>query len=944
MKQLRSLTLLLWAGLCTALPLTAATPLTFAVSNKGMHIRAGELGELILPAPALTTSKDDHKGQSPAVTVENATTLLARYPSGSTLRISINNDEITYSYADMPPEAIALRFTTRLPINLNRGGRYVLGDKSGEFPAAFSNQNIASATASQLDIIHPLGQGLHISTPESYHLLQDNRAWNWNIFAWIYVHNLSARRPSHQFSFKVSLLADQNPVDASLRFLVDRFGQSARVDFPEKVRDERELLTDVDRQHEILGTYTGPELDAYGGILGSREKYGLKKTGYFHTARISQRPDVQVFVTPEGNAFFQLAVCSVTRNNDFTIVKGRERIYEWLPAKDDPVWLTAWYDGNPESGIFSFHIANWIRKYQHPFSQEEWTGQAVKRLRAWGFNSIGPYSAFPRILPQLKELQFPTVGQLPTLDRKEGYYLPDRLGAHYVMDPFAPGIEKALDELFAKTIALDAKNPLIIGYFQGNEQHFEHIPQVVLAYKASEVPAKAGLVASLRHKYNADITAFNAAWDPPKSIATFDDIGDAQLFIRTDAAARDMREFLQLYLDSYYAMVRRVFKKHSPDHLLLGSRFTPRTANNEDVVRIAGKYNDVVSVNYYTYGIEKPFLRKIHEWSGGLPVILSEWFYSSTERGLGAHTEVANQEERALAYRNYVEQGASLGFVIGSQWFIYFDQVITGRHFEGFNGEAMNTGLVDVADRPYEQLVAAARTSNSRVYDIHFGNEPPFAWDDPRFSGQSGGESKVATIPRALPGLRFDTTTTNWPGRPAIQIGTDRLAIGTPNPDFNGDFRLCWDDEFLHMLIEVKDPTPNQNTRPPAKYWKGDCVELFIGSRNPDQGGSLQYSDRQILIGTGRDPGVHILNHPDDGHHCRVQVTRSVSADGYTVRAEIPWEVLGIQPRAEMEFLFDLALVNSDDGEVRLQQLVWNGTEHNAGDRGSWGRARLVVN
>ena len=44
------------------------------------------------------------------------------------------------------------------------------------------------------------------------------------------------------------------------------------------------------------------------------------------------------------------------------------------------------------------------------------------------------------------------------------------------------------------------------------------------------------------------------------------------------------------------------------------------------------------------------------------------------------------------AYRNYVEQSAATGYVVGIQWFLALHQACTGRFFEGFNGEAANTG------------------------------------------------------------------------------------------------------------------------------------------------------------------------------------------------------------------------------------------------------------
>ena len=93
-----------------------------------------------------------------------------------------------------------------------------------------------------------------------------------------------------------------------------------------------------------------------------------------------------------------------------------------------------------------------------------------------------------------------------------------------------------------------------------------------------------------------------------------------------------------------------------------------------------------------------------------------------------------NQTERGLAYRNYVEQSAATGHVVGIEWFLALDQACTGRFFEGFNGEAANTGLVNVADRPYREFLTEVMKTNESVYDVLLGSRPPFAFNDPRFA------------------------------------------------------------------------------------------------------------------------------------------------------------------------------------------------------------------
>ncbi len=932
--------LLFLLGLCATLSLPAQG-LKLSLSEKGAVVNAGALGSFTVPPPSIDTA--DKKELKPTYALDASGGAQATYPNGFVLKIAVSNADksITYSFDAAPENATALKFHTLFPINLNQGGRFALGNKSGEFPATKAGQFLADGDASHLDIIHPLGEGIRFSTPAVYQQLQDNRTWGWNVFAWVYRYDLKRYPGKTSFSFKVSPLAATPSADnapAERKYLVDRYGQSVRKNYPGKVTSDDELKADIGAQKAALGTYQGPALDTFGGLAGSGEKLGLEATGFFHTAEFAK--DRHVLVTPEGNAFFQLGVCGITNTDDYTTVKGREKIYEWVPSAKDGRWTTAWRNNRPDWGVFSFQIANWIRKYGKPYSIEEWTSQTVERLRVWGFNSAG---AFGGHVPTFRSLNFPSVSFLPSGKDQGVRYLPDRVGAAEVMDPFAPGFEDALDKAFAGPVAARASDPLLIGYFLGNEQHFENLPKIVPAYKASKVPAKAKLVETLRAKYG-DIAAFNTAWSPSKPFASYDEAGEEPLFIRTDAASADMRAFLRLYLESYYDGIRRAFKKHDPNHLLIGSRLTPHTANNEDVVRIGGKYLDVVSVNYYTYGIEKDFIKRIYDWSGRRPMIFSEWYYSSTEQGLGGGKEVKDQAERGLGYRNYIEQSAATGMVVGSQWFIYSDQSLTGRFFEGFNGEGNNTGLVDVTDRPYYPLVNAARETHARIYDVILNGAPPYTLADARFSGQGAGAAKIVAVPPAMPGLQFNGSTTNWPGRPAEPIGANRVMIGNLNPKLGGAFRLCWDDKTLHFLIQVKDPTPGKNARMPKAYWSGDAIELFIGSKNLKEGGNLQFSDRQVLIGTGETPGVFVVDHPNAGNACRVLVVNEVAGDGYTLQVELPWTVLGIEPKTGMELLFDVAIDNSDDGEARHQQLVWSGTGKNSGDRGAWGRARLVEN
>jgi len=189
-----------------------------------------------------------------------------------------------------------------------------------------------------------------------------------------------------------------------------------------------------------------------------------------------------------------------------------------------------------------------------------------------------------------------------------------------------------------------------------------------------------------------------------------------------------------VFLEEYFRLISESFRRHDPHHLLLGCRLQPGTINNEQLCRIAGKYVDVMSFNYYTMGVDKEFLRRIYGWTGGRPMMMSEFYWgASKESGLAGGREVATQKERGLAYRNYVEQCASLGFVVGIEWFTLIDQSVTGRWFQGYDGERANTGVLAVTDRPWQPMLAEMIKTNYGIYEVLLGREKPFVSNDPRF-------------------------------------------------------------------------------------------------------------------------------------------------------------------------------------------------------------------
>jgi len=924
--------------------LAQPVPPAFSLAEKGAAINVAGSGRFTLEAPTLSVA--GAKDERPSYALAGDGTAKATYPSGMSLvyGVEAGGEKLTVRFAGGSANSSSLKFTMGLPIKFNQGGRYGFSpEKLKPFPVEPAAQIDGQASGASFTMFDPLDAGFTLSTPFGLHQLQDNRAKGWGS-SYVYMLYADIKGKSEgvlTFTLKPPASVGVAAAGAPRKFLVDRYGQSARKDYPGKVKSDDELRQDIEIQRAALPAPGGPAKDVFGGLAGSGETYGLKKTGFFHVGLAGDR---QVLVTPDGNAFFHVAVCGLVNGDDYTLVKGRENTYEWLPDTTGE-FATAWRPQTP--GVLSFQVANWIRKFGKPYDVNEWLTQSITRLRAWGFNSLG---AFSQINDTIRGLGVPYTGGLPIENAKGAKVLPDQIGASKLIDPFAPETVAALDKAFGERLPAQASNPLIIGFFLGNEQHFEILPRLIPTYK-SNVAAKLRLVRMLQEKYG-DIAAFNAAWNPAKPFADFEELKDASLFVRTDAGAADMNAFQKLYLETYYALVHDTFKKYDTNHMLIGSRWTPATAGNEDVVRIGGKYLDVVSINYYTHGIDKDFLAKAHEWSGGRPIILSEWHYGSIANGLGgAAVEVKTLADRGRAYRNYVEQSASLSFIVGSEWFIYADQSITGRWFSGFNGEGGNTGFVDVTDRPYTDLVNAAKLTNDRIYDLMLNKAEPFVFDDPRFTGKkSSGAGRVVQVRRAPEGISLDGSTGNWPGVPAEPVDPSRLVSGLPNPALRGDFRLCWDEKFFYVYVQVKDPTPMRNEGANSSLWSGDGVELFVGGKDLTTTAGIVYDDRQVLLGAGETAKVFVAHAGSEAdgirlaQDCKVTLIKDVSGAGYVIVAALPWSIFGVKPEDGREFLFDLGINNTDDGHLRIQQLMWNGAPDNSTRRGAWGRARLVTN
>lgn len=727
--------------------------------------------------------------------------------------------------------------------------------------------------------------------------------------------------PSYPKTFNYYMKAD---------LLVDRYGQSTKASFADKVSSDQELQDDFQRDQAYYASLTVPDdRDRYGGLQNSAAEYGLQQTGFF---AIQQAGGRTVMTDPDGNVFFSIGVNGITTNETYTQVAGREGIYEWIPSFTGP-FATA-FRGNPND--FSYFLANRIKKTGQPYDADTFFAEAVDRLRKWGFNTAGAWSG-----SGASAQHFPYTKMLPSSSDMAWAQVD---GMHY-FDIFVDGAEQKIDDAFAAKLPAWKDDPYLIGYFMENEINFQKIPSVIPAAKASKVASKRRLIDLLKEKYNGDIGAFNAAWNT--NAADFSELYETPLNAGTPQALDDMYDFIRLYAETLYGTVAKVFRKYDPNHLLLGDRWLIGAVRNDRLRDIlaeaAGKYFDAISINYYSKNLEPDFLRSIHDKSGGKPVLITEFNYGTSDQGLnGGVISVETQDERQLRYRKYVEQAASLGFVIGAHWFNYVDQPLTGRWWEGYTGERYNTGLVNVADRPYKTFLQGVKTSNDDIYSVLLGKRAPFNHD---FGDPVQGEPKMIAIPYLnTPPVIDGIGDAAFDGISAVKLTAANRVVGVGGDDIQAEYRFGWDEANLYVLAQVREPTPMLNSYRSSSVWKGDGVELFVGPEDVNIREGLLSKDRQLIMSAAVANGSPYWRwfNTSEQADIRMAVQPLDGGSGYTLEAAVPWTALNVNPAQGKEMLFDFGFDDSEDGITRMRQYMWNGTDANSGNRGLWGNAVLA--
>ncbi|MDP4291917.1 MAG: hypothetical protein Q8908_12610 [Bacteroidota bacterium] len=450
--------------------------------------------------------------------------------------------------------------------------------------------------------------------------------------------------------------------------LVDQFGQWIPADWPGKANSLKELQAAWNKEDKTLkaGDF---KVSGYGGFLGVKEK----ATGYFRVEQVEGR---WWFVDPDGYLFYSTGATGIAPRAEFSRVSGREYIFTALPPTEELYARSQPVDsrGSARNNAgYSFYTWNLFRRFG-PEWYRKWMDFTIRRMDNWGLNTIANWSDVTLEGSHRK-------AYVATL---RGWGI--ETGLMGMPDVYAPGYTKSVEDAAARQCASLKDDPYLLGYFIGNEpawpnREFELVNEIL---KGEATPMQAALKKYLE------------SGDTPERRKAF--VYDTYaLFINT---------------------VNTAIKKYDPNHLNLGLRFGGSVS--DEIIK-ASKGFDVFSFNSYGYTLNQNLMKRIYALTG-LPMIIGEFHFGVPGRGMAPGlAQTVNQHERGVAYRYYVENAAANPAIIGTHWFQWMDQPSTGRN----DGENYNIGFVDVTDRPYTELIEAAKETFKRIYTVHSGKEQP---------------------------------------------------------------------------------------------------------------------------------------------------------------------------------------------------------------------------
>jgi hypothetical protein len=392
--------------------------------------------------------------------------------------------------------------------------------------------------------------------------------------------------------------------------------------------------------------------------FGGRADRREKATGFFRAEKIGDR---WWMVDPEGGLYLNVAVVGVSPRNKY----GSKAAFGKLFGDD-----------------------------------AHWADATLGLLRDHGFNGTGGWSDVETIRAAKNPAAYTvSMGLAAGFGKKLGaaFQQPGHTG--FVSDcipSLHPDFPAYCDEQCAK-LAAAKDDPWRIGYFSDNE-----------------MPGNLKMLDNM-----ISLSDTNATLMPMRKAAR------AWLAARgRDAKSisdEDRAAFLGYVYSEYLRITTAAIRRADPNHLCLGPRFHSPVRERREVWEAAGKYLDVIAMNYY--GTWTPRASDLENWAkwSGKPCVITEFYTKGADTPLanstGAGWLVKTQKDRGLFYQNYVLALLESKSCVGWHWFKYMDNDPTDMSVDPSNRDS-NKGIVTIAYDPYDALLEQMKPVNQNVYSL----------------------------------------------------------------------------------------------------------------------------------------------------------------------------------------------------------------------------------
>lgn len=403
------------------------------------------------------------------------------------------------------------------------------------------------------------------------------------------------------------------------------------------------------------------KLGKYGGFAEGKR---YEATGFYYMKNIDGR---WWFVDPEGYLFYNMGVSAIMPGDSEAENAGRNKAYG---------------------------------------SYENWADGTSKELKELGFNTAGGWSDIDRLI-NVEEPMAQTCILYFLKTYMTGLGLDNSTGgnttfANGALNVFDPDFETFCDEWAQKNVTKYKDNPNLIGWLSDNElPATESLLDIYLSLDISDA----------RNAYS-----YAAAWEwlRARTGKANPDTPDI-----TDEMREDFRDFVY---DRYFSVISKAIKKYDPNHLYMGCRLTNEGYASRGVLAAAGRYCDVITLNYYgAWTPEEQFTDRWKQWSNDTPFMVTEWYAMAYDSGLacvsGAGFRVPTQADRAKFYQNYALGLMETKNCVGFDWFKYMDNDPDAMFRDSSNKDG-NKGIYSLDYKPYPELAEKMKEVNQNAYAL----------------------------------------------------------------------------------------------------------------------------------------------------------------------------------------------------------------------------------